>query len=187
MSTAQAPPSLQTETILFQPSVHAHLLPSLVQAHATTVLADHTLLRFLPPFTPAKRAQMLAWWRVRLVDGAAQGDRAAIIEVTRPEPAGSADSATLDGGRDEEGLVEDEGRMWREQQVVGIVVLELDPAETGPFRAGVELLLVDPAFRRRGVARRLMERLEEVAREDGRSLLVSLFAEKRDIVSCLYS
>ena len=40
--------------------------------------------------------------------------------------------------------------------------------ETGPFRGEVEKLLVSPRFRKVGVARRVMEKLEEVAKEKGR-------------------
>lgn len=46
--------------------------------------------------------------------------------------------------------------------------------ETGPFRGYVEKLLVSPLCRRVGVARALMLKVEEVAREKGRTLLVRL-------------
>jgi ribosomal protein S18 acetylase RimI-like enzyme len=45
--------------------------------------------------------------------------------------------------------------------------------ETGPFRGEVNKLMVSPRHRRRGIARRVMGLLEEVARERGRHLLVS--------------
>jgi len=62
-----------------------------------------------------------------------------------------------------------------ERLVAGIVMLSKPPSETGPFRGIVEKLLVSPSFRRRGVATTLMVVLEEVARAEGRPLLVSLF------------
>lgn len=46
--------------------------------------------------------------------------------------------------------------------------------ETGPFRGYVEKMLVDPKYRQRGIARQLMAKLEDVAREKGRTVLVSL-------------
>ncbi|KAJ7472666.1 acyl-CoA N-acyltransferase [Mycena latifolia] len=45
-------------------------------------------------------------------------------------------------------------------------------AETGPFRGVIEKLLVSPNFRRRGIARKLMEKLEEVAKARGQTLLM---------------
>lgn len=45
--------------------------------------------------------------------------------------------------------------------------------ETGPFRGEVEKLMVSPRHRLKGVARRLMDKLEAVARERHRELLVS--------------
>ena len=46
--------------------------------------------------------------------------------------------------------------------------------ETGPFRGDVLKLLVSPNHRGKGIARRVMEKLEEVALKTGVSLLVSL-------------
>lgn len=45
--------------------------------------------------------------------------------------------------------------------------------ETGKHRSEVGRLLVSPDFRKRGLARRLMGVLEEVARERGRWMVVS--------------
>ncbi|KAL8862511.1 MAG: hypothetical protein Q9178_001009 [Gyalolechia marmorata] len=56
--------------------------------------------------------------------------------------------------------------------VAGIVMLSKPDAETGPFRGAVEKLLVSPGWRRKGVARALMKRLEDVASEKGRTLLI---------------
>jgi len=46
-------------------------------------------------------------------------------------------------------------------------------SETGPFRGVVEKLLVSPTWREKGVARRLMGKLEDVAWQEGRWLIVS--------------
>lgn len=62
-----------------------------------------------------------------------------------------------------------------EEQLAGCVSLDHTTVETGPFRAEIEKLLVDPRFRRRGVARALMVKLEEVARERGATLLVCIY------------
>ncbi len=58
------------------------------------------------------------------------------------------------------------------QQIVGTVQLILDQPENQPHRADVAKLLVHPRARRRGVAQRLMQRLEACAQEAGKSVLV---------------
>lgn len=62
-----------------------------------------------------------------------------------------------------------------ETEVAGYVCLMMPSTETGPFRGEVNKLIVSPKHRRKGVARRVMEMLEAVARERGRELLVRLF------------
>jgi GNAT superfamily N-acetyltransferase len=61
---------------------------------------------------------------------------------------------------------------WVEGRLAGTVSLVPAPQPNQPHRADVAKLLVHPGFRRRGVARALMARLEETAREMGRTLLV---------------
>ena len=61
-----------------------------------------------------------------------------------------------------------------EGEVMGYVCLQMPVTETGPFRGEVVKLMVSPKHRRKGVARRVMEKLEEVAREKGRTMLVGL-------------
>jgi GNAT superfamily N-acetyltransferase len=57
-------------------------------------------------------------------------------------------------------------------EVVGVVTLRMPSSETEPFKGLVEKLLVSPARRRAGVAHVLMRKLEDVARENGKSMLV---------------
>ena len=80
-------------------------------------------------------------------------------------------------------------KAWSEQVVAGrrVIVLQLSDAgelagvvslgfpdtETGKHRSEVGRLLVSHEFRKRGVARRMMEELEVVARERGRWMMVS--------------
>lgn len=59
----------------------------------------------------------------------------------------------------------DEGR------IVGTASLVLDTPPNQPHRADVAKVLVHPDARRRGLARRLMEEIEAVARRKGRTLL----------------
>ena len=60
---------------------------------------------------------------------------------------------------------------WQDAILVGTVMLEFASAPNQPHRAEVQKLLVDPAARRRGVARALMLRLEQEAQRAGKTLL----------------
>lgn len=60
---------------------------------------------------------------------------------------------------------------WVEGALAGTVQLDLATPQDQPHRAAVAALLVDPAFRRRGVGRALMRRAEQAARGVGRRLL----------------
>jgi ribosomal protein S18 acetylase RimI-like enzyme len=62
----------------------------------------------------------------------------------------------------------------QDTDVAGIVELGMSEAETGPFRGDLEMLMVSPKYRRRGLASKLLEALEDVAKEEKRTLLVSL-------------
>ena len=59
-------------------------------------------------------------------------------------------------------------------EVAGVVSLYMPETETGSHRSEVGRLLVSPEFRKRGLARGLMRVLEDVAREKGRWMVVSL-------------
>jgi GNAT superfamily N-acetyltransferase len=74
---------------------------------------------------------------------------------------------------------------WMGGALAGAVMLDLDMPPNQPHRADVQKLLVDPAVRRRGLARLLMERLEAEARNEGRNLLV-LDTREGDAAEALY-
>ena len=59
-----------------------------------------------------------------------------------------------------------------EGRIVGTVQLDLPWPPNQPYRADVGKMLVHPSARRRGIARRLMLALEELARGEGRTLLM---------------
>ena len=61
---------------------------------------------------------------------------------------------------------------WCGGQLAGTVQLVLAQQPNAPHRAEVAKMLVDPAYRRRGIGRALMRRVEQMARGTGRSLLV---------------
>lgn len=56
-------------------------------------------------------------------------------------------------------------------RIAGTAQLELAGKANGRHRAEVNKVLVHPAFQRRGIARRLMFGLENLARREGRTLL----------------
>jgi len=60
---------------------------------------------------------------------------------------------------------------WADGALAGCVTLDLDTAPNQTQRAEVQMLLVHPAHRRRGLARALMQRLETEATQHGRTLL----------------
>lgn len=121
------------------------LLSQLIDIHISCVLTDNMLARFLPPFTDEKKIRMKDFYAQRIA-AVNEGSQHLLLCV--------------DG--------EDDGR-----NVMGMVFLSKPWSETGPFRAGVELLMVSPRHRRKGVAKRLMNQLETVAVEHKRDLLVS--------------
>ena len=73
-----------------------------------------------------------------------------------------------------------------EGRLAGTVNLDLDTPPNQTHRADVSKLLVHPAFRRRGIARMLMEALEDHARQAGRTLL-TLDTRTGDAAEPLYT
>ena len=65
--------------------------------------------------------------------------------------------------------------MAEDGKATGVVILQLNTTETGRFRGEVQKLIVSPQHRRKGIARKMMGKTEEVAKSEGRSLLVCFF------------
>ncbi|KAJ7153058.1 acetyltransferase [Mycena crocata] len=129
--------------IVFDPAnpEHLALIPDFADIHIACIETDHTIATFTPPLN---REVIIDWWKERVVD-AAKGSRIIFMSFAEDE----------------------EGR----QALAGYVILFRPLTETGPFRGSVEKLLVSPKFRRRGIARQLMEKLEEEAKLRGQTLL----------------
>lgn len=136
-----------TSIIPFSPSQHAHFIPAIIQMHMDCIMSDGALLRFHPPFTPEKRQKMESFWNERLSQ-ISTGRRITLIA-----------------------LVSTDGK--EQGDVAGIIELGMPEADTGPFRADVEMLMVSPNYRRRGLANKLINDLEEIAKQKRRTLLVS--------------
>jgi GNAT superfamily N-acetyltransferase len=60
---------------------------------------------------------------------------------------------------------------WLDGVMVGTGMLDLATAENQPHRAEVQKILVHPSVRRSGLGRRIMQALEQLALQAGRSLL----------------
>ncbi|KAK3068599.1 hypothetical protein LTR53_013704 [Teratosphaeriaceae sp. CCFEE 6253] len=132
--------------ILYIPSKHEPTLDQVAKIHADCVLQDGTLATFLPDEQgQMSHGKILNYWR-RYHEEVEVGSRFIILQF-------------LDDS---------------EEQLMGYASLDMPPSETGPFRGSVQKLMVSPKYRYRGVARRVMGKLEEVAREQGRWMLVSL-------------
>ncbi len=133
--------------IIFDLTKHSHLIPSLVDLHITCITQPtYSIASFVPPLN---LDLMTKWWEARAQE-AAQEKRYIIIQVGR--------------------RLEGEGK--EAEEVAGVVMLGLSLNETVRYNATIEKLLVHPRYRGKGLARKLMEKLEVVAREKGKVLLV---------------
>jgi ribosomal protein S18 acetylase RimI-like enzyme len=158
----------------YSPSHHAHLLSSLVNIHILTIQHDNAVIRFHPPFTPHKRQQMLDFWTSRLANPEI------ITLLVLDTSANTASSSTSSTSADADASSTDQSQSQSQNQdqsgnenLVGVVQLltPLTALDTGPFRAEIEMLMIHPSYRRIGLAKRLMQALETVAMERGRTLL----------------
>ena len=121
-------------------------------------------MRFHPPFTPQKRQQVLDFWTTRLnAKEIESGQRTTLLALSTPSQSQNAhESFSIHSGT---------APITPEPILAGMVEL-LTPTnalDTGPFRAELEILMVDPKYRRFGLARRLVEELERIALDKGRT------------------
>ncbi|KAF7291724.1 N-acetyltransferase domain-containing protein [Mycena chlorophos] len=120
---------------------HTALIPALVGIHIACIETDETIATFTPPLNAEKMAR---WWE-GMVNDARNGARVIFLAfATKPDA---------------------------QPELAGYVILYRPRWETGPFRGVVEKLLVSPSYRRLGIARKLMERLEVEGKALGQTLL----------------
>ncbi|KAH8804741.1 acyl-CoA N-acyltransferase [Xylogone sp. PMI_703] len=129
--------------VVFNPSTHSHLLPSFVRIHSECITNDNAIATFVPPLDSAV---MSNWWSDRFKE-CTDGLRLIVIQTVSDPSTG-------------------------EEDLAGCVSLDMHSTQTVPFRGYVEKLLVSLRYRRLGIARRMMERLEGAAMENGKTLLV---------------
>ena len=75
---------------------------------------------------------------------------------------------------------------WQDGRLAGSVQLDTDTPPNQPHRAEVRKLLVHPDFRRRGIARQLMQEADAMAARLGRSL-ITLDTRTGDSAEPLYA
>ncbi|WP_353193674.1 GNAT family N-acetyltransferase [Pandoraea pnomenusa] len=134
------------------PAYSLHRLDGAQAAASVDALADVLIdcveggasVSFMLPITHERAS---AFWR-KVADGVARGERALL--VARAHAPGTAD----------------DGR------IVGTVQLILDLPENQPHRADVAKMLVHRSARRQGVAQQLMAAIDDLARAEGRHVLV---------------
>ena len=140
--------------ILFDPSdaQHKFLFPQMAEIHMACIETDKTIATFLPPLD---HDRITKWYEeeARPVEyGASE-----IVMQFVPVGEGSNTRKVLGGFVMLKRRINADGKLT---------------TETGPFRGDILKLLVSPNHRGKGIARRVMEKLEEVALKTGVSLLV---------------
>lgn len=129
--------------ILYDPSKHRHILSEIVDIHHDCVIQDGMPLSILDV---SNRSKLDKYWLQRHAE-VENGKRVIVLQF----------------------LVNEAGK----EELVGLGSLHVPGEETGPFRSWIEKMMVSPRHRRKGFARRLMEKLEKVARERNAGLIVS--------------
>ncbi|RDW59030.1 hypothetical protein BP5796_11954 [Coleophoma crateriformis] len=139
-----------SEAVVFDDTKHCSLLPAIAAVHMACITTDGTIATFLPPLSQEK---ITLWWE----DHSKDSERKIILHLATEPSTGKF-------------------------AVAGVVMLvnEGSKNEGGRFRGGVSKLLVSPSYRRRGIAKQLMGKLEKEAREWGLTLLVGTLLELLD-------
>ena len=173
------------------------ILAQIVSLHQESITHDNALMRFHPPFTPSKTETMSAWWAARLGDLGTATPKAhhVFLAISPPSPLLTAGAPSAEAQI--VGIAElltpasDTGQCvsrfpspspnWPYPQTFASHFQKELPRPSGQhpliqgtllsFRAEVEMLMVSPSFRGRGLARRLMGAVEECALAHGRTLL----------------
>jgi GNAT superfamily N-acetyltransferase len=153
--------SMRYEAVVLTPDLlksKPDILAGIARVHASCILIDGTLATFLPPLSPDV---LTKWWTERWEE-AQRNERFIIIvlsDLSDPHIDLSLTSTS------------DPAINALPTTIVGVVSLAIPFSQTGPFRGTVEKLLVSPSYRRLGLSRKLMAKLEEVALDRGKTIL----------------
>lgn len=127
---------------------------------------------FMPPLN---YPQIYKWWEARVAE-VTSGERQIIVSLSEV----SSRTSRSDADQEIKIPFSEEGKPWpiipatattpgtSELEVSGLVVLATPFSQTGPFRGLVEKLFTSPFHRKKGIARAVMKKLEDVAWEMGR-------------------
>ena len=147
------------------------IIQGIVHVHAGCIIHDNTMATFMPPLDHSK---IFRWWQAR-VDEASAGERQIIVYLAEPltRTAIAGPQGITAAFADSSWPTIPATSTSPELEVAGLVSLATPFSETGPFRGFIEKLFASPLHRRKGVARSVMAKLEEVAWSLGRwSLLL---------------
>jgi GNAT superfamily N-acetyltransferase len=197
-----SPPPTPIHVIPLQQPPPPEIISQIVTLHQLSVSHDGALMRFHPPWTTQKTAQMYAWWTTRLSD-AGKETHHVFLALRPPENPFLVQGAAEEAGMQEGGV-----------GVVGICELcvclpfpilfpiplsplsayvtantedRLTPiSDTAPFRAEIEMLMVHPAHRGAKIASRLVDAVETRALEAGKTMLTLATTRGSDAERYLY-
>ncbi|MCJ1440895.1 MAG: hypothetical protein MMC23_001381 [Stictis urceolatum] len=140
---------MTTDLITLSPAQHTALLPSLVALHCACITCDNMLAHFLPPLDPAF---MEKWW----LDSISDPLNTTFVTLSAPLPVDISPSTPASSL----------------PTVTGVVQIRAPFSESEPFKCEVYKLMVSPDARRQGIAKKLMQRLEEEAVKKDRLLII---------------
>lgn len=168
------------------------VVEGIVGVHAGCIIHDNTMATFMPPLD---HDRMVQWWNARVGEVTA-GERQIVVYLAEPSSrtGGGGDiPAAPFAGQDEKAypaLSSTSASSWVSPssvtsnsatwptipptttspvlEIAGLVSLATPYSETGPFRGLIEKLFTSPLHRRKGVARQVMAKLEQVAWQLGR-------------------
>ncbi|KAK4197274.1 hypothetical protein QBC40DRAFT_181380 [Triangularia verruculosa] len=149
-------PSSPSQTYVFHPEQHAHLLPYMAALHASSLNIDRTTTigPFLPPLS---LDSLLSWWKDRLAE--MQTHKRVIILLLPPPPP--QDSP------------QDPNHKPKGEDLRGVAMVDFDQSQAGNFRGVIDLLIVGQKHRRKGGAKSLIQACEYESARKGRSLLTT--------------
>ncbi|KAF2173788.1 hypothetical protein M409DRAFT_16060 [Zasmidium cellare ATCC 36951] len=127
--------------IFYDPSKHQHILAQIADIHHDCVIHDAMPLSILDV---SNRSKLDQYWLTKHAE-VEDGKRVIVLQFV------------TDASGNEE--------------LAGLGSLHVPGEETGPFRSWIEKLMVSPRHRRKGFARRLMDKLEEAAVERNAGLI----------------
>lgn len=130
-------------------------------------------VNFVHPFREEEAAELFRKVAV------GRGPGRALLWVARAPAQGAREKGTQNGEGEGKGEEKGEEKGSDKGEIIGTVQLGFHISPNGRHRADVRKLLVHPDYERRGVARRLMEVLEEEARAAKTKLLVSYGLNKK--------